>query len=109
MKEDRKSQRINIAMQVEVTHHSVGTQVFEAKDISGTGIFLKTAALPNLEKGAILNAHILELGERARGPDVAMQVVHINEDGIGLKIVKQDDDHLFSCIHRFCQFSESRD
>ena len=105
MRENRKSKRININLEIEVTHHALGTQIFKARDISGTGLFVYMNATANVHVGSVLTARVLGLGEHEDSPTVPMVVAHIHETGLGLKIIEKTDDFLFRSIHRFFHFT----
>ncbi|KHA74664.1 pilus assembly protein PilZ [Pseudomonas chlororaphis] len=77
MSEQRKSLRIKI------THDSFGECLGQTRNLSPTGVFVQHPVLASLPKGAVVYGQVQGLPTGA--PQVRMEVVTVDADGIGLR------------------------
>ena len=93
MHELRRHRRMKIPLQVEIRHPTIGTLQVEAHDISDGGVFLLMDECFQIELGESVTVRALGLGadENEAGPTLTMQVVRLNNQGMGLAFEKNND------------------
>jgi len=99
--ETRQHPRIQLPFEVEVAHPILGRVRTVARDISESGLFV---AMPStaLKEGSKLKVTILNaaLIENTPTPTVDLEVVRIDDDGLGLRFLNQTGRHLWQSVTR---------
>ncbi|GAB4344982.1 MAG: PilZ domain-containing protein [Gammaproteobacteria bacterium] len=90
MREKRRFVRTPISVQVKIWHESVGETVLTTRDVSDGGVFLVTAGHPVPPVGTIIQGQVQ--GPVEDLPVVAMEVVRVVPDGIGLRFLRDTDE-----------------
>lgn len=87
-REQRRSIRTPLACRIKIMHESIGELLVKTRDISDGGVFvvLEPENIPAV--GTILTGQVQGLMDDA--PILAMEVVRIEPQGIGLRFVDQD-------------------
>lgn len=99
--EQRRYPRIQLPLLVELKHPSLGSRRCIAKDISEGGVFVYTDK-PQIKPGAKVK---LTLGntlavEAQPTPTVEMEVVRVEDEGIGLAFTSATGRHLWQSVER---------
>lgn len=74
---------------VEVRHPDMGVFEWRARDISEGGIFVRTGTSPKPPIGTVLKVRLKRHGGAINVDPLAMRVVHVHRDGIGLKFLSE--------------------
>lgn len=100
--ERRLHPRVELPIEVEFSHPSVGTIRTTASDISEGGVFVEIES-PTVTLGAKVKITVLGLPLVASTPTptLGMEVVRVAEDGVGLAFDGVIAKHLWSSIERF--------
>ena len=100
--ERRLHPRVELPIEVEFSHPSVGTIRTTASDISEGGVFVEIES-PSVTLGAKVKITVLGLPLVASTPTptLGMEVVRVAEDGVGLAFDGVIAKHLWSSIERF--------
>jgi len=88
MSEQRKHPRTALTLEVKISHHAMRSVVLLTRDISESGIFVVTdsSALPPI--GSVVEGQVQ--GEMEDPPQVQMEVVRVEPDGVGLRFLTDD-------------------
>jgi hypothetical protein len=97
----RQFPRIQLPIEVELTHPSIGKWRRLARDVSEGGVFVVTESGP-LRPGAKIKLTVVSaaLVESTPTPTIDMEVVRVTDDGLGLKFVNTTSQHLWSTVQR---------
>ena len=87
-REQRRSIRTPLACRIKIMHESIGELLVKTRDISDGGVFvvLEPENIPVV--GTILTGQVQGLMDDA--PILAMEVVRVEPQGIGLRFVDHD-------------------
>lgn len=87
MQEQRRTIRLASSALVEISHPSLGTRQFNARDLSDGGVFVLSGrgAMPPV--GTVLQVRIKRHTGVLNQEPVAMRVVHQQPDGFGLTFI----------------------
>jgi hypothetical protein len=86
--EQRRSIRTPLACRIKIMHESIGELVVKTRDISDSGVFIALEPENIPAVGTILTGQVQGLMDDA--PVLAMEVVRIESQGVGLRFVDQD-------------------
>ncbi len=100
--ERRLHARVELPIEVEFTHSSVGTIRTTASDISEGGVFVEVES-PSVSTGAKVKITVLGLPLVASTPTptINMEVARVTEDGLGLVFDGVIAKHLWSSVERY--------
>ncbi len=84
-KDHRKYRRTRITFEVELMHPMCGNLLLKTRDISDGGIFLIAESDILLEVGHIVEVQVKGMNQQA--PIVKMEVVRVEDEGMGLRFV----------------------
>ena len=87
MDEQRRYVRVECSAIVEISHPSFGTAELRAKDLSDGGVFVHLGIHPAIPIGTILKTKIKRHTGVINAEPVDMQVIHHNDDGMGLMFI----------------------
>ncbi len=91
MIEKRRFERCPFEAFVEVFHPALGEFEWRARDISEGGIFVRTGASPKPPVGTVLKVRLKRHGGMINVEPLAMEVIHRQQDGVGLKYLLDDE------------------
>ncbi|MGE0623076.1 MAG: PilZ domain-containing protein [Pseudomonadales bacterium] len=99
--ERREHPRIQLPLLVELQHPSTGRRNCVARDVSEGGVFVQIADVP-LKTGAkikltVRNANTVDTQPT---PTVDMEVVRIEDEGLGCRFVNRTSRHLWESVQR---------
>ena len=99
--EHREHPRIQLPLLVELKHVSIGTVKTIARDISGTGVFVRLDN-PKLPEGAKVQLTLLHVSnvETSATPTVQMAVQRVEPNGVGLRFVNTSYQHIWQSVER---------
>ncbi len=85
MENRRIHPRTPIAVDIKVFHYSIGEKVVKTKNISDSGLFIivEPTAMPSI--GEVIQGQVQGAAEDL--PVVAMKIVRVEENGLGLMFV----------------------
>jgi hypothetical protein len=97
--DSRQFPRIQLPIEVELTHPSIGKWRRIARDVSEGGVFVVSDSGP-LRTGAKIKLTVLSaaLVESTPTPTIDMEIVRITDEGLGLKFVNSTSQHLWSSV-----------
>jgi hypothetical protein len=100
----REFPRIQLPIEVELTHPSIGKWRRLARDVSEGGVFVVTESGP-LRAGAKIRLTVVNpaLVESTPTPTVDMEVVRVSDEGLGLRFVNSTSQYLWSTVQRLRQ------
>lgn len=99
--ERRKHPRIQLPLLVELQHPSIGRRNCVARDISEGGVFVLIDDVP-LKTGAKIKLTIRSANtvDAQPTPTVELEVVRVEEDGLGCRFVNRTSRHLWESVER---------
>ncbi len=99
--EKREHPRVQLPLEVEVTHPAIGSVHTLARDVSAGGLFVMLRK-SGISVGAKLKVTALNvpLIENKPTPTVQMEVKRIEEDGLGLSFVNKSSKHLWDTVEQ---------
>ena len=99
--ERRKHPRIQLPLLVELQHASIGRISCVARDISEGGVFVHLKGA-SIQQGAKLKLTLLNPNtiDTQPTPTVEMQVMRVEEEGLGLAFVNRTSRHLWESVER---------
>lgn len=99
--ERRKHTRIELPLLVELQHPSVGRQNCIARDISEGGVFVRIET-KGISRGAKVKLTLLNPNtiDTQPTPTVDMEVMRVEEDGLGLAFKNRTSRHLWESVER---------
>lgn len=99
--EQRRHPRIHLPLLVELKHPALGTLRCTARDISEGGVFVHTEK-PQIRPGAQVKLTLQNtFGVEAQPtPTVDMEVVRVEDDGLGLAFASAAGRHLWQSVER---------
>lgn len=99
--EQRRYPRIQLPLLVELKHPSLGTQRCVARDISEGGVFVYTDK-PQIKPGAKVKLTLQNLlsVEAQPTPTVEMEVMRVEDQGLGLAFTNVAGRHLWQSVER---------
>lgn len=81
----RAHERLPLRCKFKIWSDSIGEAIVTTRDVSDGGLFLITDNIPALPVGTILQGQVQ--GMMADAPVVTMEVVRVEDSGIGLKFL----------------------
>lgn len=87
MQNNRKSIRTPIRLKLRVVHPELGEHILQSRDVSDTGVFLIDENHILSKPGLILEGQVLDAPGSEKAPTVKMEVVRIEDSGIGLRFI----------------------
>jgi len=99
--DSREFPRVQLPIEVDLLHPTIGKLRRIARDVSEGGVFVVTEP-GALKPGAKLKLTVVNtaLIESTPTPTVDMEVVRVTADGVGLKFVNSTSEHLWSTVQR---------
>ena len=99
--EKRKHPRIQLPLLVELAHPSIGRRRCVARDVSEGGVFVEIDDVP-LKLGAKIKLTLRNANsvDTQPTPTVDMEVVRVDEDGLGCTFVNRTSRHLWESVER---------
>jgi len=99
--DSRQYPRIQLPIEVELAHPSIGRLRRIARDVSEGGIFVLTET-GALRPGAKLKVTVVSaaLVESTPTPTVDVEIVRVTPEGMGLKFVNATSEHLWKSVER---------
>jgi len=92
MQENRKHERFDAFLEVEVTWPGHGTARARTRDLSDGGVRLETPFSPPPPVGTVVQARLAApTGDGAEPPTLTARVMWVSPDAIGLMFVKDGD------------------
>lgn len=88
MSEQRRHPRIELALEVKISHESMDSLVLVTRDISESGIFVVTDAAELPPVGTVVEGQVQ--GEMEDPPLVQMEVVRVEPEGVGLRFLADE-------------------
>lgn len=88
MDNKRKHIRHAIAVNIKISHADIGVKVVKTRDISDGGIFVLIEPVEALMPGSIVEGQVQDMV--ADAPVVKMEVVRVEETGLGLRYLLDD-------------------
>lgn len=86
--EQRRHLRTPLACRIKITHETIGELVVKTRDISDGGVFVILDPKDIPAVGTIVTGQVQGLMDEA--PVLAMEVVRIESEGVGLRFVDPD-------------------
>jgi hypothetical protein len=86
--EQRRHLRTPLACRIKITHETIGELLVKTRDISDGGVFVIIDPKDIPAVGTIVTGQVQGLMDEA--PVLAMEVVRIESEGVGLRFVDPD-------------------
>jgi len=84
-KDKRRDERLPLYVNIRITYNSVGSVLVKTRNFSDSGVYLVSGQLEMPPPGSLVHGQIQdEYGER---PVIKMEVVRVDSEGIGLKLL----------------------
>lgn len=100
--EQRKHPRVQLPLLVELKHPALPRQRHIARDISEGGVFVHMQPPASIRPGAKMRLTLLDpiSVDNQPSPTVDVQVVRVEEDGLGMAFVNKASRHLWQSVER---------
>ena len=100
--EQRKHPRVQLPLLVELKHPALQLSRHIARDISEGGVFVHMQPPPSISAGAKMRLTLLDpiKVENQPSPTVEVQVVRVEQNGLGVEFVNKTSRHLWESVER---------
>ena len=86
-KNKRTNVRFAVAMDVRVTTSDGRNCLMKTRNVSDSGAFLENRDIPHPPAGTVITIQIVDKLAEGEAPQVRAEVMHVNEDGFGVRFV----------------------
>jgi hypothetical protein len=90
VRENRRHERVPIAVEVEMVDPAIGKLIVNTKDISDGGLFLRLAHKPWPQVGSVVTVRVNEQLGGEDPPLLRARVVRETHDGVGVEFIFDD-------------------